>query len=54
MINSKEDLRYYIISDLKSMGKYPLSIKNICMGGGNAVYMEVSDKDEEMRICEKL
>lgn len=32
MINNKDDLEYYIVSDMKSMGIYPLTLRDKLMG----------------------
>ena len=42
MIQSREDLKYYIECDLRSLGLYPLSSKEK-WGGTETVNMEVSN-----------
>lgn len=49
MIQSKEDLKYYISSDLKSLGVYPLSLK---IRGGAMVAPSIWRFQVKLRKCE--
>ena len=50
MIQTKSDLKYFIESDLKSLGCYPLTLK-LRLGGGMSINLEVSNKTSETGVC---